>query len=35
VGLDLDLAVATDDLVMAEALLDSHFQVKRFPHSVI
>ena len=34
VSLDLDLAVATDDLARAEALLERHFQVKRFPHSV-
>jgi hypothetical protein len=34
VSLDLDLAVATDDLARAESLLGTHFQVKRFPHSV-
>jgi Nucleotidyl transferase AbiEii toxin, Type IV TA system len=34
VSLDLDLAVATADLEKAEALLATHFQVKRFPHSV-
>jgi hypothetical protein len=34
VSLDLDLAVATDDLARAESLLGAHFQVKRFPHSV-
>jgi Nucleotidyl transferase AbiEii toxin, Type IV TA system len=34
VSLDLDLAVATSDLARAEELLESHFHVKRFPHSV-
>jgi hypothetical protein len=34
VSLDLDLAVATADLARAEALLESRFVVKRFPHSV-
>jgi hypothetical protein len=34
VSLDLDLAVASDDLPQAEALLASHFAVRRFPHSV-
>jgi hypothetical protein len=34
VSLDLDLAVATEDLERAEALLGADFQVKRFPHSV-
>jgi hypothetical protein len=34
VSLDLDLAVATDDLARAEALLAADFLVKRFPHSV-
>jgi len=34
VSLDLDLAVATDDLEKAEALLGAHFRVERFAHSV-
>ena len=34
VSLDLDLAVATADLVSAEDLLRRHFRVERFPHSV-
>jgi hypothetical protein len=34
VSLDLDLAVATADLVSAEDLLGRHFRVERFPHSV-
>jgi hypothetical protein len=34
VSLDLDLAVATEDLASAEALLRNHFRVERFPHSV-
>jgi hypothetical protein len=34
VSLDLDLAVATEDLAKAEALLAGVFEVKRFPHSV-
>ena len=34
VSLDLDLAVATQDLVSAEDLLGRHFRVERFPHSV-
>jgi len=34
VSLDLDLAVATEDVASAEALLRKHFRVERFPHSV-
>jgi hypothetical protein len=34
VSLDLDLAVATEDLEKAEALLGADLHVKRFPHSV-
>jgi hypothetical protein len=34
VSLDLDLAVASDDLEKAEARLAADFQVKCFPHSV-
>lgn len=34
VSLDLDLAVATADLLSAEDLLGRHFRVERFPHSV-
>ena len=34
VSLDLDLAVATDDLPRAEALLAQRFKVERFPHSI-
>jgi hypothetical protein len=34
VSLDLDVAVATEDLQATEALLGRHFRVERFPHSV-
>ena len=34
VSLDLDLVVAVDQLKQAEALLESHFDLKRFPHSL-
>ncbi len=34
VSLDLDVAVATDDLPRVEALLSSRFAVTRFPHSL-
>jgi hypothetical protein len=34
VSLDLDLAVAVDQLEEVEALLASHFDLKRFPHSL-
>jgi hypothetical protein len=34
VSLDLDLAVATEHVASAEALLGKHFRVERFPHSV-
>ena len=34
VSLDLDLAVATDDLAQAERLLRTHYRVALFPHSV-
>lgn len=34
VSLDLDLAVATDDLARAESRLRGEFRVERFPHSV-
>lgn len=34
VSLDLDIAVATEDLEATEALLGRHFRVERFPHSV-
>ncbi len=34
VSLDLDIAVATEDLDAAESLLRGHFKVTRFPHSV-
>jgi len=34
VSLDLDLVVAVDQLEQAEALLASHFELKRFPHSM-
>ena len=34
VSLDLDLAVATTDVASAEDLLQRHFRVQRFPHSV-
>ena len=35
VSLDLDLAVAVDQLEEVEALLASHFDLKPFPHSLI
>ena len=34
VSLDLDIAVATEDLDATEALFREHFKVARFPHSV-
>lgn len=34
VSLDLDLVVAVDQLEQVEILLGSHFEVKRFPHSL-
>jgi hypothetical protein len=34
VSLDLDLAVAAEDVASAEDLLRRHFRVERFPHSV-
>jgi hypothetical protein len=34
VSLDLDIAVATEDLGATEALLSEHCKVTRFPHSV-
>jgi hypothetical protein len=34
VSLDLDIAVATEDLASAEELLRRQFRVERFPHSV-
>lgn len=34
VSLDLDLVVAVDQLEQVEPLLESHFDVKRFPHSL-
>jgi hypothetical protein len=34
VSLDLDLAVATEDVASTEALFRKHFRVERFPHSV-
>jgi hypothetical protein len=34
VSLDLDIAVATEDLDAAESLLRGRFKVARFPHSV-
>lgn len=34
VSLDLDLAVAVEDLEKAEALLRARFKVQRFPHSL-
>lgn len=34
VSLDLDLAVAVDQLDQLQALLASHFELKRFPHSL-
>jgi hypothetical protein len=34
VSLDLDLVVAVDQLEQVEALLEPHFDLKRFPHSL-
>ena len=34
VSLDLDLVVAVDQLEQVEELLESHFDLKRFPHSL-
>jgi hypothetical protein len=34
VSLDLDLAVAVDQIDKVEVLFDKHFVVKRFPHSL-
>ncbi|MEW6083645.1 MAG: nucleotidyl transferase AbiEii/AbiGii toxin family protein [Chloroflexota bacterium] len=34
VSLDLDLAVAVDQIEKVDALLDQHFTLKRFPHSL-
>ena len=34
VSLDLDLVVAVDQLEQVEALLEPHFNLKRFPHSL-
>ena len=34
VSLDLDIVVAVDQLEEVEALLKSHFDLKRFPHSL-
>ena len=34
VSLDLDVAVATDDLDRIEQLLSEHFRVEQFPHSI-
>ena len=34
ISLDLDLAVATEQIEVVEALLSTHFEVKRFPHSL-
>ena len=34
VSLDLDLAIAADQLPEVERLLEAHFQVVRFPHSL-
>ena len=34
VSLDLDLVVAVDQLEQVETLLASHFDIKRFPHSL-
>jgi len=34
VSLDLDLVVAADQLEQVEALLEPHFDLKRFPHSL-
>lgn len=34
VSLDLDLAVAAEDLAAAESLMRGHFKVERHPHSI-
>lgn len=34
VSIDLDLAVAVDQLEAVEALLEHHFDLRRFPHSL-
>ena len=34
VSIDLDIAVAVEDLSRAETLLREHFEVRQFPHSV-
>ena len=34
VSLDLDLVLAVDQMEQVEALLESHFELKRFPHSL-
>jgi hypothetical protein len=34
VSLDLDIAVALDQIERAEGLLKQHFEVERFPHSI-
>ncbi len=34
VSLDLDIAVALDQIEVAESLLSQHFKVERFPHSL-
>src|SRR3972149_3751089 len=34
VSLDLDLVVAVDQLEQVEALLEPHYDLKRFPHSL-
>lgn len=34
VSLDLDLVVAAGDLSRAESVLDRHFTIERFPHSL-
>ena len=34
VSLDLDIAVALEQIERAEALLKQHFEVERFPHSI-
>lgn len=34
VSIDLDIAVAVQDLPRAEALLRAHFEVRDFPHSI-
>ncbi len=34
ISLDLDLVVAVDQLELVESLLNEHFQIERFPHSL-